>query len=264
MAEAVESVGMQEWYHALVERRGVSAVAKELDLPPATLEMALDARHTSFGALLRRLQHYRARTEEGRRPTAGKDGETLMTEYREGRWDFSGQDFGGKDLHGVWMPGANFARCNFEEANLRDAWLLGADLTLAFMERACLDGANLSLGKLLGAVLSGASMRRTGVAAANLRHATLEGADLREACLAGSILEGTKLKDTQLDGADLIRAVLRGAFIDGARLAGARLGGAILPEGFQIEGVGEDDEQTQDDSQRRGSEHGDAGCSRAV
>ena len=264
MAEAVESVEMQEWYRSLVKQRGVSAVAAELDLPPATLELTLDARHTSFGALLRRLQDYRARAEGGRRPTVGQDGVALMAEYREGRRDFSGQDFGRKDLHGVWMPGANFARCNFEEANLQDAWLLGGDFTLAFLERACLDGANLSLGKLLGAVLSGASMRGTGVAAANLRHATLDGADLREACLAGSILEGTKLKDTQLDGADLIRAVLRGAFINGARLAGARLAGAILPEGFQIEGVGEDGEQTQDDSQRRGAEHGDAGCSRAV
>ena len=95
------------------------------------------------------------------------DAKQLISEYNEGRRDFSNADLRGADLR---------------EANLREADLRGANLSGATLRAADLREANLR-----GADLRAADLREANLRGADLREADLSGADLSEADLSGAI-----------------------------------------------------------------------------
>ena len=110
--------------------------------------------------------------------------------------------------HSSWLqnePGG--ARADLRVANLHKANLDGADL-----RGANLDGADLRVANLHGADLRVANLHK-----ANLYGANLRGADLYGANLYGANLYGADLRGANLDGADL-----RGANLDGANFRGAK------------------------------------------
>ena len=111
--------------------------------------------------------------------------------------------------HSSWLqnePGG--ARADLRVANLHKANLDGADL-----RGANLDGADLRVANLHGADLRVANLHKANLYGANLRGA----ADLYGANLYGANLYGADLRGANLDGADL-----RGANLDGANFRGAK------------------------------------------
>ena len=250
---------MKAWGGQRVERIGVEKVALELELPSATVSFVLEADTQPNRALRRHIRDFRVKTEgAGRRQSVGKEGRAIMSEYAEGKRDFSGGTFACADLHGVWMPDASFAHADFTKANITDAWLLNCDFTMAAMEQAQLDGANLTLSTLTGALLSSASLREGGLVMALLTHATLDGANLAKACLVGADLRGAKLQGATLDGADLYYADMGEAYVDGARFTGARLEGARLPAEMVIQQGDADGRKAKNYRERGGGQSGNA------
>jgi uncharacterized protein YjbI with pentapeptide repeats len=122
---------------------------------------------------------------------------------------------------------------NLWRANLSGQWLVNEDLwkanlVLANLSGATLNGANLSGAILGGTNLSGAILGGTNLSGAKLSGAKLGGADLGDANLSGANLSGANLSGAKLGGADLGDANLYGANLSGADLGGTNLSGADL------------------------------------
>ncbi len=106
------------------------------------------------------------------------------------------------DIRGAYLPGADLVA-----ANLNRSVLAGIDLT-----RASLVRANLTAANLVGADLTAGQLVR-----ADLRRAGLARADLTQANLTQANLAGASLVRANLGGADLTGADLRGADLTDAR-----------------------------------------------
>ncbi len=83
----------------------------------------------------------------------------LISEYKDGRRDFSGANLRGADLRSANLRGANLRGANLGGANLGNANLGGANLRGADLRSANLGGANLRGADLGGANLGGAYLR---------------------------------------------------------------------------------------------------------
>ncbi len=105
-------------------------------------------------------------------------------------------------------------------------WLVGADLSEAYLKSVNLEGANLTEANLQEAYLD----------SANLRNTTLVGTGFFRAFLRGASLEGAYIR------ADLRRAILGGANLTRADVQDALLCqasimiGAIMPNGKRYDG----------------------------
>jgi len=126
---------------------------------------------------------------------------------------------------GARLDGAKLARpalaerlksASFSEAYTSDdyqagrgvftAWLAGARLKNARLERVDLHGANLQRADLRGASLRGANLVGAVLNGADLRGADLTGADFRQARLVGAKLDGTRQVGTLWQGSTLALA----------------------------------------------------------
>ena len=99
------------------------------------------------------------------------------------------------ERHQLWIEtkGVQGERADLRVANLFDAFLEGANLHGAYLcdanlEDANLSGANLNCANLGGANLSGANLNCANLGGANLEGANLSGADLRYVKLSHAIL----------------------------------------------------------------------------
>ena len=129
---------------------------------------------------------------------------------------------------------------------LSDAYLVGADLRNACLNRANLSRTNmrkarLSRAQLQGAILKNAQMQRAYLMRAQLQRARLERAQLQMARLWGAQMQRAFLLKAQMQGAFLLRAQMQRAFLlkaqmQGATLAMAQMQGANL-EGVQLQGA---------------------------
>jgi pentapeptide repeat protein len=129
-------------------------------------------------------------------------------------------------------------KADLRVANLQRAGLEGANLGGAELGYANLQGARLWDAKLQGARLEGANLREAWLWDTNLQGAWLKGANLQGAVLVDVNLQGASLQDANLQGArlgganlqraGLVRANLQGASLEGTDLQGAWLGGANL------------------------------------
>ena len=153
------------------------------------------------------------------------------------------------NLKGAFLQGANLA-----DARLQKATLMGAELRGVFFPGAHLRGADLTYTDLRGAVffathlpgadfwgarLHCASFLSAHLPGASFLSAHLPGANLREAHLQGANFWGTHLPGANLRGAHLQGANFLGAHLPGANLRGAYLQGANF-RGAHLQGVGDD------------------------
>jgi hypothetical protein len=115
---------------------------------------------------------------------------------------------GGKEGKRAYLRGADLSEADLQRANFSDADLQRADL-----RRANLSDADLDEAYLIGADLVDADLR-----GAYLRRANLNGADFRGAYLIGADLRGADLRGADLRGAYLLRAYLNGADLSDANL----------------------------------------------
>jgi len=120
-------------------------------------------------------------------------------------------------------------------ANLSEAYLLGADLSKAYLGKANLSEANLRGADLSEAGLGKANLSEADLGEANLSEAYLGKANLSEADLRGADLSEADLGEANLSEADLRGADLSEANLRGADLSKADLGGANLSKAKLIQ-----------------------------
>ncbi len=147
-----------------------------------------------------------------------------------------GANLAGASLQRSDLWGANLVGANLGGASLRRVNLAGANLAGADMERVDLTGADLR-----GATLNDADLERGDLAGADLRGATLRGADLQYAAMKNvnlerANLEGANLRSGNLGGANLRRTNLAAANLSGATLEGANLTECVF-DGADLCGV---------------------------
>jgi uncharacterized protein YjbI with pentapeptide repeats len=134
-----------------------------------------------------------------------------------------GANLAGASLEKTDLWGANLRSANLHGARLNETNLAGADLQQADLERAVLERADLR-----GANLTEADLERAFLERADLRGAILTGADLQFASLPNALLTRTRFVGANLRGAHLEGADLTGADFSGATLHSASLDGALL------------------------------------
>ena len=140
--------------------------------------------------------------------------------------DLCGANLYMANLAGADIEGANLDVANLYMANLAGAFLYGANLESANLRGAILEEANLEGANLKRAILRGANLEEAFLGRANLKRANLRGANLRGANLRGANLEGANLEEANLEGANLEGANLEGANLGWANLGWANLVGA--------------------------------------
>lgn len=129
----------------------------------------------------------------------------------------------GADLREAHLENANLREARLEDIRGENAYLAGAVLALAYLNRADLRDAHLE-----GANLRNARMEKADLYGAWLEGATLSGAHLEAASLSDAHMEGATLSGARLEGAFLRRTHLEGARIFGARLENASISEAHL------------------------------------
>jgi len=144
---------------------------------------------------------------------------------------------------------------DYQELDLEEAYLVGANLDSANMERCILTNANLEGASLEDATMTGiqakeanfskVQMRRSNVKGSYIKYANFEGAimancylnnsdlswvNFKKAIMTGVQLDRCSLLDSDLKGAILLHASLKSAIMRGAELDGADLQIADLRE----------------------------------
>jgi uncharacterized protein YjbI with pentapeptide repeats len=142
------------------------------------------------------------------------------------------------DLSSAFLQGARLGGAHLQRAELCASNLQGACLSNADLQQADLSWADLQQADLCSAHLERADLSESDLEQANLVHAHLERADLSwadlqgailiDADLQGAILAGAQLQRANLTGCRLERAILWKADLHGADLSGATLNGAML------------------------------------
>ncbi|MCC8250198.1 pentapeptide repeat-containing protein [Saccharothrix luteola] len=140
--------------------------------------------------------------------------------------NFSGADFSGSYLSEASLVEANLAgadmRANLGRTDMTRASLVGAKMSIAWMQNAVLYEADLTGAKMNDANLSGA----------NLYHADLTGADLTNANLVIATATGATLIRTDLTSADFSHSSLKDARLLGTRLIDTNLTSSDLSGAF--------------------------------
>jgi len=137
---------------------------------------------------------------------------------------------GGIDLGGAKIQKSVLFAANLDLAYLRGANLNGANLGRAKLRYATLTGANLGGAYLDSADLTDAYLERANLKGANLNEAHLTASVLIDANFSDADLGNSKLSSANLNGANLGGANLRNADFRGANLGGANLAGADLSD----------------------------------
>ena len=109
--------------------------------------------------------------------------------------------------------------------NLFGAYLVGAKL-----ENACLNRADLSGTNMREAHLSRAQLRWAQLQKALLQKAEMQGAILKNAEMREAILKNAKMEEAQMQKAVLHKAQMQGAVLQKAQMQGAKLGGAQMQD----------------------------------
>ena len=130
-----------------------------------------------------------------------------------------------------WMIGRLWPVPSLTTVDLYRAYLVEADLSLAWIDYSSLIGATLSGADLCGARvhhsnLYGAAMRGCECYGVDLRHTNLRDVDLTGSWLCGARLAHADLRGAVMDQTDFRGADFRGASIDGAKFYHADLHGA--------------------------------------
>ena len=117
---------------------------------------------------------------------------------------------------------------NFRDAELAFAFLSGADLSGAQMQRINLIEAQMEGASLSYAQMQGANLWRAQMDGASLIGAQLQGANLWRAQLLGANFNGAQMQDsllseTQMQGANLTFAQMQGTDFSDAQMRGAAL-----------------------------------------
>jgi len=136
-----------------------------------------------------------------------------------------------------WAIGRLWPVPSLTTVDLYRAYLVEADLSLAWIDYSSLIGATLSGADLCGARvhhsnLYGAAMRGCECYGVDLRHTNLRDVDLTGSWLCGARLAHADLRGAVMDQTDFRGADFRGASIDGAKfyhtdLHGADFGAAV-------------------------------------
>lgn len=116
------------------------------------------------------------------------------------------------------LAGAQLLRANLCDANLMRASLQGAQLPTAILIRANLGGTNSE-----SANFQSANLQSTNFGEANLKKAKLMGANLSNTNLLLADMQDAKLLEADLRGARFVRANLRGADFSRAHVDGGTL-----------------------------------------
>ena len=171
-----------------------------------------------------------------------------MTQYENGKRDFSNTNLSGKviknvnwsqinfryaDLSNAWIISSNLRKSNLYKAqlegitldstNLSNANLEEANLCEAKIEESLLNNANLFCAKMTNITMHKVKLQGAKLNKANLRAANLTETDLREANLDNANLEKANLSMANLNKAILHEAILREAILNRAILNGANL-----------------------------------------
>jgi len=130
-----------------------------------------------------------------------------------------------------WAIGRLWPVPSLTTVDLYRAYLVEADLSLAWIDYSSLIGATLSGADLCGARvhhsnLYGAAMRGCECYGVDLRHTNLRDVDLTGSWLCGARLAHADLRGAVMDQTDFRGADFRGASIDGAKFYHADLHGA--------------------------------------
>jgi hypothetical protein len=112
------------------------------------------------------------------------------------------------------------------DLDLTQAYLIGANLTNAYLYSATLTHANLTNANLTNAYLYAAALTHATLTHANLTNAYLTNADLYSANQANADLTDAYLYSATLTGANLTHANLTNAYLRGTTLTGADLRGS--------------------------------------
>ena len=116
-------------------------------------------------------------------------------------------------LQGAWLNGANLRGARLEKSILSEAYLRGAELAEANVKEADMTKAHVQ-----GANLTKARMQRACLRKAWMQGARLNGARLNEAKLHWVKMQGAELKAAQMQGASFMYAEMQGADLYEARL----------------------------------------------
>ena len=111
--------------------------------------------------------------------------------------------------------------------NLSGAYLVGANL-----EDACLNRADLSSTDIRKAHLSRAQLQKANLQNAKMQRARLGKAQLQGASLWGAQMREARLVEAQMQMASLDHAQMQGAYLWGAQMQGARLGWAQMQRAY--------------------------------
>ena len=123
---------------------------------------------------------------------------------------------------GARLDGAKLARPALAER------LKSASFAEAYTSDDYQAGRGVFTAWLAGARLKNAGLERVDLHGANLQRADLRGASLRGANLVGAVLNGADLRGADLTGADFRQTRLVGAKLDGTRQVGTRWQGSTL------------------------------------
>ena len=166
--------------------------------------------------------------------TCAKKGD--MTEWNEWYMEYKKErrEAGEMDC-GAWLEGAIMMEAQLEKADMRYAHLEKADLYQAQLEKADMRYAHLEGAIMMEAQLEKADMRYAHLEKADMGYAHLEGAIMMEAQLEKADmryahLEGTNMTEAQLEKADMRYAHLEGTNMTEAHLEGASFYAAWLDE----------------------------------
>ena len=132
------------------------------------------------------------------------------------------------NLSGAYLVGANLENACLNRADLsgtkmRKANLLRAHLQKAILKKANMMDANLEEAQMQEAILTEADMRR-----AILIEAQMQSAILTKAWMLSAILKGAQMQDAILKEVQMQNAYLSGAQLQDANLKDAQLQGAVL------------------------------------
>jgi uncharacterized protein YjbI with pentapeptide repeats len=131
-------------------------------------------------------------------------------------------------LEGADLTLAKLAKADLEGVHLEYAICHQADLQGANLTGAHLEHASLQEAQLDDAILRSSSLEHSDFSRAQLRRASLVEAQLQSALLVEAHLEGAALIKAQLDNACLVNARMDQANLAGAQLVGARASRACL------------------------------------
>ena len=152
------------------------------------------------------------------------------------RLNLSGAYLVGANLENACLNRTDLSRADMRKARLFQAHLQKADLKNAKMQRAISLMTQMQGASLWGAQMQGAILLEAQMQVANLWAAQMQGASLRMAQMQGTLLLEAQMQGADLKGAQMQGANLRWVQMQGARLWDAQMQGANVDQ-MQVQGA---------------------------